>query len=279
MSIPFDARPSSSPLSDSSAAHRIPNEILDEILLQMCSLYDDAVDRAPLRHACLVSRRWADIARPEVWHSVVIVSAAHLRNLCILLDAPSARFLVPLSHMMQFLVCAVDFADRSRPPWLHLVHTQLTPRIRHPIHTSLDVVHEGVLDNLRTIHPSLPRALPSCFAPIQTLWLNNADFKTRATMLHLLNSLEHLDSLVCRKLTWKSADLPPPSLVLRKPLRSVWVDDSSDAPTDEEAGMHVWWLLRAAFGSSFRHDGRMVRSREATPTLHLIKPSFLINAN
>lgn len=253
--------------SEPPAAYRIPSEILDEIVLQVCSLYDDAVDRAPLRPLCLVSRRWAEIARPEVWHSVVIVSAVHLRSLCSLLDAPPPRSMTALPYLMHLLVCAIDFLDRSQPPWLHLVHPQLAPRIKYPTRASLDVVHEGVLQNLRTIHPCLPRTIPSCFAPIRTLWLSRAEFKTRTAELYLLNSLVHLRSLVCRGISWKSDELPAASLVLRSTLHTIWVDDPSDTQTDDEAGMRVWWLLPAVFGSCLRPNSRTVRAREGAPAL------------
>ena len=111
--------------------HRIPNELLKEIVIQaQLRRYNACVDPNQLSLVCCY---WAQIIRPIRWQIVTIASRKRLQSLAILLEKSSQdlKFSTRLKHLGQiidqiFVEC--DFnPNRSQPPWAHMVHQTLKP--------------------------------------------------------------------------------------------------------------------------------------------------------
>ena len=199
-----------------SAGANVPEELFEHIVwyVEIHNVYGLSrrsvefaqalvASKRTLGSCALVSRYFAKLCRPRLFHSIILRSLADLRSFIALLDAagPPLRSPRTFVHNLRLQPTANDH------PWLHLVHHDLRRRLPPNATIDLDLDAAFFRPDLpaRSLRQGLPRTLPRVYVGLKVLILRDVHFKEGAECVRLLGELPLLAALRLERVTWDVA--------------------------------------------------------------------------
>ena len=255
-----------------SLAAIIPEELFERILWYVGDgyhVYPTPPDvKSALCSCASVCHYWAKVCRPKLFVSITLRSRDDLHICRALLDVQALPRIPSISQFIERLQAR---PDGTQVPWLHLVPLVIIPRLSHIQHV---VYHHYILDasvlkpptvrSLRTLHPALPRTLPSFYSCITDLELSKSHFKDADELITLLRGLKSLRSLDLIDISWTTA--PSASSFLRLPVHQ----EDMQIHTTSSGDLCALWFLPALLARSGRRGTALQRSlRAPEPSLDL----------
>ena len=184
-----------------SKAAEIPEELFEYIVWQIPKdLFSG--DKQHLAALGSVCRYWARICRQNLFDTLTLRTPDDAKRFYEVISAPTLPGLDPISTITQELEIAVENMDE---PWLHLVFF-LLPKLQKVNLCDVRPQRSGEKWPWRTLHPFLPRSIPSSLMPIQNLSLDHVHFPSRRTLLRLLSTIPLLESLEVLSPTYDVAE-------------------------------------------------------------------------
>ena len=184
-----------------SKAAEIPEELFEHILQLVHDDYSSADDQEKKRHLSLlgrICRYWARLCRPNLFRSITLRNPDDVKHFREILDAPAVLGLQPVASMVVAVKAKVAHKD---PPWIHLAMFLLDHKLRSDSGMEVELL-PSAKNTWRTLHPSLPRAVPGPRNPITTLLLDGLHFSSARVLSHLLSALPTLHALQAYTLTF-----------------------------------------------------------------------------
>ena len=191
-----------------------------------------------------VCKYWARVCRPQIFESITLRTLGDVKRFREILDTPTLDGLVPVASMVERLTVQPDIKDY---PWLHLVFLQLLPKLKSKMFSFSVEPADGSKAAFRTLHPSLPRSIPS-----PRMWrcgrlvLQDFHFRSGRTLLSLLSSLPTLMFFTAYSLTFDT--MPTASDFLSTPPHQ----ELATLDTDD---MHLWLALIPLFVANISVGG------------------------
>ena len=173
----------------------IPEELFEHILWHACGrhLQPDREAKRLIAACALVCRYWARLSRRWLFHNITLRTLDDMQRFREIVDTPALRGLEPIAETVGSVYVA---ADSRNEPWLHLLFMLVIPELREAPFVSVEALPSGGKP-WRSLHPSLPRAVPGSLMPVGELRLQDAHFPNGRTLARLLSSislLRHLDA-------------------------------------------------------------------------------------
>ncbi len=184
----FASAPTTSALDRIGA--RIPEEVLARISFLIQGEYHE---RRIVGHMALTCKYWATQCQPVIFNVIRLRSGKDLEELLSLMASPLSRVASYIKRLSLWQY------GRPDAPWLHLVALRLVPKLslntEDPI--NLSFYNDGAAAAIRSIHDGLPRSCHSFSSHISWLSLENARFNSCAELLHLVDEMPSLRTLLC----------------------------------------------------------------------------------
>lgn len=188
------------------AGHRIPPEILPDIVVQLRNEYNALIqwveaDLKPLLTCSLVCCHWAQICRPIMFKHIVIRGEAHLNRLSPLLSSPS-HITPSLRDCIQRL--DIRSSGEQQKPWLHRV-SLIQPYI------STDAAWDLIrLDDVSypSIYGHIPRTTPRSLLKFRRIQFADVRFRRVHDLLRIMRDLPDLDELECKRISFDDETVP-----------------------------------------------------------------------
>lgn len=250
-------------MSQRCRATSLPEELFEHILWHLVGGHvfkslSNAEARHPIATCGCVCRYWASICRPRLFQSLLLRARQDLEDYSHMLDLPSIRDLMPLPYLTVRLIAKPDGHEE---PWLHLFPSSVLGKLPHksfgvPIF-SVDASNLRTKKTLRlnTLHPSIPRTLPTVFTPVTALELVRVHFRDGAELVKLINGLVLLKRMDLVDLTWDTSPDVTAFLTIKAPTLSLVV-----VTCDRISPL---WFLPALLAKTGRElDGRRLRTPE-----------------
>ena len=165
-----------------------------------------SADRQDKHHVSTLAstcRYWARLSRRQLFQNITLRTKNDAICFGKILDTPTLRDLDPIPK-----VCAQLHAepDNEDEPWLHHLFLSIVPKMQVPKlqkHQEFSLqVRFSVGKMQRTLHPSLPRAIPGSLTPVPQLHLEGVHFSSSRILSRLILSIPILRSLEAYKITF-----------------------------------------------------------------------------
>lgn len=175
-----------------------------------------------------------------------------------MLDVPSPRDLMPLCYLTVRLTAK---PDGSEEPWLHLIPSAVLDKLPQRMYgipvfsVDASILRTSVTLRLNTLHPAIPRTLPSIFSPVTSLELFAVRLVDGAELVKLVSGLVQLKTLKLVELTWDTIPESTALLSLRAPTLNLVVVTGEDI-------FPVWFLPALLAKTGRQHGRRRIRTAE-----------------
>ena len=207
----------------------IPEELFEHILWHACGgrLLPDRPGKHHVAAFASVCRYWARLARRQLFQNITLRTQDDALRFCGMLDTPPLHDFDLLSKICAHLQAE---PDNTHEPWLHHCFFSIVPKMQVPKlqkhqEFSLQVrVSGGRMQ--RSLHPSLPRSIPSSLMPLPRLHLEGVRFPSCRVLSRLLLSIPVLRSFAAYKITFDKT--PSYEDLLTPPLGREMCDIGSD---------------------------------------------------
>lgn len=180
-------------------AQDLPEELIARIVQLLSGERPDTWDRyshasPPLKlskrqlgRCALTCRFWATILRPEIFRKLVLRTAEDGRVFRAFIESPVDAKLA-IAPLVGYIRIECDLGEQ---PWVHLVFMAGAKLVNiDEIHLSVTHSSGTSLPPIRSIHHSLPRALPVWLPRVQTLYLHGLSFADFSSISRFIRSID-----------------------------------------------------------------------------------------
>lgn len=218
-------------------AARMPEELFERILGYMGTWGDECLawyGNKMLGLVAVVSKYWARQCQAKIFRKIELRSAKDVRDLLAILDQPGTN----IAQYVQEI--ALPCMEHRAPYWhlIPLLYAKLPLLKHHAVEVSRSSDSLPTTRTLRTIHPYLPRTVPSHNTRLHKLQLFGIHFSCFGDLVHLLDALRDLRILYCVDLSWTKG--PPLTGLRRATPRAACIDKIGFSGTLDE---YTLWLL------------------------------------
>lgn len=150
----------------------------------------------------LVSRYFARVCRPRLFHGILLKNIDDLRG-CRALIEQSSPLLPSIATFIRKIKVEAGLGEK---PWLHLIRAEILPRVSRFALVHLTVDASYFYSNLptRTIQQGLPRTIPRTFSCLSHLTLRDLHFQSGSECVRIVTELPLILSLRLEHVTWDS---------------------------------------------------------------------------
>ena len=179
-----------------------------------------SAEKHPISTCGLVCRYWENICRRRLFYTITLRSHQDLDQFADILDAPPARDMDPLPKVIMELRAEPSGQD---VPWLHLAPSSSLARLPQAMYGTHYFTVDGSklrsekAGQLKTLHPAVPRTLPSAFSPVTQLALHSVHFLSGPEFAKLIGGLIFLQALSLKDVTWGAVPSEAAILALSAP--------------------------------------------------------------